>query len=113
MHELSITEGILKIAVEEGKAHDARKITGINIKMGVMSDLLPECINYYFDIISKGTIAEGAVLNIEKIPLKISCSDCNAVSCIDMRNFRCPGCGSQNIKILHGNEFYIDSLEAD
>lgn len=113
MHELSITEGILKIAVEEGKAHDAKKITGINIKMGVMSDLLPECINYYFDIISRDTIAEGAVLNIEKIPLKISCCECKNVSQIDMRNYKCPVCGSQNVKILHGNEFYIDSLEAD
>lgn len=113
MHELSITESILKIAVEEGKAHNAKKVTGINIKMGVMSDLLPECINYYFDIISKDTIAEGAVINIEKVPLKIKCFDCNSISSINERSFRCPECGSQNIKMLHGNEFYIDSLEAD
>jgi hydrogenase nickel insertion protein HypA len=113
MHELPITENILKISLEEAKKYDAKKISRINIKMGALSELLPECINYYFEIISKNTIAEGAVLNIEKIPLKIECTDCSNISEISIRSFRCPVCGSQKLKIIKGNEFYINSLEVD
>jgi hydrogenase nickel incorporation protein HypA/HybF len=113
MHELSITEGILKIAVDEAQKHNARKVSVIKVKMGQLSDLLPDCINYYFDIISKGTIAEGAAISIERIPAKAKCDECGGFSKLDIRNFRCENCGSQKLKIIQGNEFYIDSLEVD
>lgn len=113
MHELAATEGIIRIATDEAKKHDINKIISIKIKMGVMSDLLPECINSYFEIASKNTAAEGAVLVIEKIPLKVSCNECGGVSEIDIRHFRCPLCGSQKLKIISGTEFYIDSMEVE
>jgi hydrogenase nickel incorporation protein HypA/HybF len=113
MHELSITEGILKIVVEESKKNNAKRVTRIKIKMGELSDVLPDSVVYYFGILSEKTIAEGAVLDIERIPLKISCTDCSEIANINMRKFRCPKCGSQNLRIVEGNEFYIDSLEAE
>lgn len=113
MHELPITEGILKIALEEANRHKAQKVTAIRIKMGALSDLLPDCINSYFEILSKGTIAEDAVIMVEKLPLKARCNDCNTISEIEIRSFRCPNCSSQNMTIIQGNEFYIDSLEVE
>lgn len=113
MHELSVTEGILRIAVDEGTKHNAKKVNRIKIKVGELTGLLPECISYYFDIISKNTIAEGAVLDIEKIPVKLKCSDCGSFTITDVRSFRCGSCGGQNLKIVEGNEFYVDSLEVD
>jgi hydrogenase nickel incorporation protein HypA/HybF len=113
MHELSITEGILKVVVNEAEKHKVKKVSVIKVKIGRLSDLMPDCINYYFDVISKGTIAEGAVIDIEKIPAKAECSDCGFLSNVDIRNFRCEKCGSQKLKIVQGNEFYIDSMEVD
>lgn len=113
MHELAATEGIIRIVNEEAEKRNIKNITKINIKMGVLSDLLPECINYYFEIASKDTAAEGAVLNIEKLPLKVNCKECGKTSEIDIRHFRCPECGSQSLKITGGNEFYIDSMEVE
>lgn len=113
MHELSVTESILRIAVDEAKKYNALKVLRINIKMGELSELLPECIDYYFKIVSKNTAAEHAVLNVEKIPFKINCRNCGTVSEINIRKFRCPICSSQDLKIIGGNEFYIDSLEVE
>ncbi len=113
LHELSVTENILKIAVDEAKKRKLKNILKINIRMGVLSDLLPECINYYFKIISKGTEAENACIVIEKLPLKVKCIDCGGESEIAVNNFRCPICSSQNLKIIQGNEFYIDSMEVE
>lgn len=113
MHELSVTEGILKIVEDEAVKHNVERISKIKIKMGVLSDLLPDCINYYFKIVSKNTVAEGAVIEIEKLPLKVRCNGCDSISNIEIRHFRCPACGSQDLKIIGGNEFYIDSMEAE
>lgn len=113
MHELPVTEGILKIALEEANKHNAKKVTAIKIKMGVLSDLLPDCINSYFEILSKGSIAEDAVINVEKLPLMAKCNKCGATSEIEIRSFRCPKCSSQDMSIIQGNEFYIDSLEVE
>lgn len=113
MHELPVTEGILKIVVEEANKHNAQRVTRIRVKMGVLSDLLPDCINSYFEILSKGSIAEGAVIEVDKLPLKVKCKSCQNVSEIEIKSFRCPVCESQDLTIIHGNEFYIDSLEVE
>jgi hydrogenase nickel incorporation protein HypA/HybF len=113
MHELSVTQSILNIALNEAEKHNAKKISRINIKMGQLSELLPDCIDYYFSIISRDTIAEKAVLNIDKLPLKLECLDCGEMQEADVRSYRCKKCLGQNLKILQGNEFYIDSLEVD
>lgn len=103
----------MRIAVDEGEKHGARKVNRIKIKVGELCGLLPECISYYFDIISRNTIAEDATLDIEKIPVKLKCCDCGGYTSADVRSFRCGICGSQNLKIVEGNEFYVDSLEVD
>lgn len=113
MHELPVTENILKIVLEEGKKHNVQKISKIKIKIGELSDLVPDCINYYFALFSKGSIAQEAIIEIEKLPLKVNCNSCGILSEIDIKSFRCPKCSSQDLKIISGREFYIDSMEVD
>ena len=60
MHELAITEGIIQAAVPEALKHGAKRVLEIRLKIGELSGVIPECIQYYFDIASKGTIAENA-----------------------------------------------------
>lgn len=114
MHELPVTESIVRIAVEEAERHKAKKINEIRIKVGELSGLVPECIQYYFDIISSGTITEGAQLKIYKIPITMKCSSCGFVGeTKDFTDNKCPGCMSTQMKMVGGNEFYIDSLEVE
>lgn len=113
MHELSITEQILSIILKEVEKHNVKRVNTIKLKMGEMSDILPEYINYYFNIISKGTAAEGALIQVQRLPIVVLCCECGRSSRIDIRSFRCPICKSQSLKITSGNEFYIDSMEAD
>lgn len=57
MHELAVTQGILDIAVAEAEKSGKRKVTQINIKLGVFSGMVPQCIQEYYDIISEDTAA--------------------------------------------------------
>lgn len=113
MHELSVTENIIRISSEEAERHNARKVKEIRIRVGELSGLIPDCMQFYFDIASKGTRVEGAVLKIEKIPISIKCSECGHTEELSSRSYTCSNCGSSNIKIIRGNEFLIDSLEVE
>lgn len=113
MHEMAITQSILDIARKVGQEHGAKRVKEVRIKVGEYSGVVPQCVNYYFDVISKGTIAEGAVLNITKLPVKIHCNVCSDDFEINRYHVKCPKCGGTDIKMIQGREFYIESLEVE
>ena len=70
MHELPITEGILKIATD---AAGGRRITSIHLVVGELSSIVDDSVQFYFDMLSKGTVAEGAALDFERRPATMVC----------------------------------------
>lgn len=114
MHELAITDNIIRIASEEAEKHKVNKVVEIRIEVGELTGLIPSCIQYYFDIASKGTLVEGAKLSINKIPVSVRCSDCSHEEEVAKNiSYTCTSCGGYNIKIVRGNEFLIQSLEVE
>ena len=113
MHELAITQGIIAAAVPEAKRHGAKKILEIRLRIGEYSGVFPEYIQEYFNIASRGTLAEGAKLVIEKVPIVIHCNKCNFEGEIPRRKIQCPECGGLDIKLISGREYFVDSLEVE
>jgi hydrogenase nickel incorporation protein HypA/HybF len=116
VHELSIMQNILDIALEYAGKNNAGKITKINLEVGELSGIIPEWIQKYFNFVSEGTIAEKAELIIEKIPAKIKCKSCKKEFSYTSRdcNFWCPDCGAgSEIEILAGREYFMKSIEVD
>jgi len=113
MHELAITEGIINAAVPEAEKHGASRILEIRLKIGELSGVLPGYIQECFDIVSQGTIAQGARLVIERIPVTIRCLDCGFEGVIDRKKIRCPQCGGAELKLIGGREYFVDSLEVE
>lgn len=114
MHELPVTQSIVNIVCDEARKHKLKKVNEIRLKIGEISGLVPDCIQYYFDIISENTIAKGAVIKIEKIPLKMKCKNCGFTANFDVFNgSKCIECDSNELTRVSGNEFYIDSIEAE
>ena len=113
MHELAVTKGLLKICLEEGEKHKNEKINKINIKVGELTDLVPDCISYYFNIVARGTIAENTEINVEKIPVEIECNECGYKGIIGKNDYKCPKCKGLQYEITKGREFYLDTMEVD
>lgn len=113
MHELPITQSICTIVVEEAERLHAKKILKIRIKQGEYRDYIPEVIQEYFNLVSEGTLAEGAELVVDTVPAVLRCGDCAAESRGEHYRMRCPHCGSRNVTLLSGREFYIDSMEVE
>jgi hydrogenase nickel incorporation protein HypA/HybF len=111
MHELSVTESILEIALRHAQKAGAIRVTDLNLVIGQLSSLVDDSVQFYWDIISQGTLAEGATLNFRRIPVELSCLDCNERYQPPKDEFACPACGSIHIKVMSGEEFYVESIE--
>lgn len=113
MHELSITEHLLDYCIREAERQNASKIRVIRLCIGQLNGLVPDCIQVYLDMLSEGTIAEGARIEAEFPPVKVRCRDCGLAGEITPHHLSCPVCGSLRLEILSGKEFYIKSMEVD
>ncbi|MCD8334761.1 MAG: hydrogenase maturation nickel metallochaperone HypA [Clostridiales bacterium] len=113
MHELAITQSIMKIAQQAAQENGVRRVLEIRLKIGDYSGVVPQCVQDYFDIISKGTVAEGAALKLERLPILMRCQRCGWEGQVDKLHICCPQCGGTDLKLLQGREFYVDSLEVE
>lgn len=113
MHEFPITEQIIKIAEERAIQAEAVRVTKVSLVVGDYSGFIGESIQMYFDIISKGTLCEGAVIEIERVKPKLQCGSCGAYFERQPMSFQCPHCGGEGGPTEIGKEFYIDSIEVE
>jgi hydrogenase nickel incorporation protein HypA/HybF len=113
MHELGITQEILNIAINKAKEADSNKVLRIDLVIGEASSVVDDCIQFYFDFVSKGTIAEGARLNFNRVPLQMKCRDCGNSFRPEKEAWECPQCQKWDVEIIKGMEFYLESIEVD
>ena len=113
MHELSITQSILDIAVSKAKETNAAAVTQINLVIGDMASVVDDSVQFYFDFLSKGTIAEGAQLTFKRIHIKIRCRRCSHEYIASGEDWKCPQCQEMDPEIIAGSEFYLDSIEVE
>jgi hydrogenase nickel incorporation protein HypA/HybF len=114
MHELPVTQSILSIVLEAAEEHNARRISSINLVIGELSSIVDDSVQFYFDFLSKGTIAEGATLNFQREPALVICQDCGRqFEASAPLNPFCPACNSVRLQVTGGREFFIDSIEVD
>lgn len=110
MHELSVTEHILNLALQYAAQNHATRVTDIYLVIGRLSSIVDDSIQFYWDIISNNTICEGAQLHFERVPARLLCTDCKQEYDISTELTPCPACSSTRIQVLRGEEFYLDSI---
>ena len=66
MHELAFTEGVIKVINAEAQKQGFTKCLGITLSVGRYSGIIPECIQEFFPIAAKDTIAEHAKLTFSE-----------------------------------------------
>ena len=109
MHELGITRNIVAIV---GDAAKGRRVRCVTLDVGKLSGVLAQAIAFCFETVAKGSVLEGATLNIREIEGRARCEDCGA-------EFKTPtlftpcACGSRQFKRLQGEELNIKSMELE
>ena len=113
MHEFSIVDSLLHLAEEHAEKNNAKKVTKLEIKIGVLSGVEPDLLQTAFDTFKEGTICENAEFIMKIQPVVINCFDCGFEGELDKDEYLCPQCKSSDIKIIDGEDMYLMSLELE
>jgi hydrogenase nickel incorporation protein HypA/HybF len=113
VHELAVTESILNIATRHATAANAVRVTALHLVVGQLSSIVDDSVQFYWDMISAGTICAGATLHFDRRPATLMCLTCNRAYTLDGELTVCPHCSSDRVKVVSGEEFYLDSIEVE
>lgn len=113
MHELAVTQGILDISLRHAKEAGAKQVTGINLVIGEFASIVDDSVQFYWELLAEGTIAQGAQLHFERIDGEMTCTNCKHSFHPKDIDFTCPNCESQFVKITRGDEFRVDSIDVE
>lgn len=113
MHEASVTEALVKMALGEADTRKAKKVTAINLVVGETTGYMKESLEFYFRIFTKGTLLAGAALNVTYVKPKIKCPKCGLLFERARFSFDCPNCGTPGTMTKIGSEFYIDTMDIE
>lgn len=113
MHELAITQSMFDLVLDQSSRAGAEKVSRINLVIGEMTGVVGDCVQFYFDFISRGTPAEGAALSVETVPLKARCRACGKDFEPEEFDWACPSCEGNGTEIVAGRELFVESIEVE
>ena len=111
MHEISIMQGTLDLALQTAQASAATRIHSLRLRIGAMTGIVPEALQFAFEVLREGTIAAGAQLEVETVPAKGWCPDCQLE--FESRDWLqlCPKCQRPSPELRGGLELELASME--
>jgi len=113
MHELAITQSMLDLVLEQAEKAGAKEVGKINLIIGEMTGVVEECVQFYFNFLSQGTIVEGAALSFTMIPTMARCRGCHKLFELKEFDWSCPYCQGSSMEIIAGKELYVESIEVE
>ncbi len=111
MHELSIAQNIIEIVTDYAIKVKADRVTEVVLDIGAVSGIIPENLEFAWEISSKNTIVENAILKINFIEAKALCLECKKKFIMDDIYTMCEFCGSLRFDIIQGKELKVKSIK--
>lgn len=113
MHELSIMDSALTVALDQARKAGASRVLVIRLRIGALSGVVAEALEFAFEALKPDTIAEGAHLAIEHVPARYWCGACNREFQSDTMFADCPDCQQPSGDLRAGREMELASLEIE
>lgn len=114
MHELSLVASIVDAVTETAAAYPGATVAAVHLRLGALSDVIEDSLQFCWDLTIEGTPLAGAKLLIKTIPVVVYCSHCDSeVQLESLQHFRCPRCGQPAADLRQGKELEIESIEID
>ena len=113
VHELSITDQLLQLALRHAEDAGASKIVRLHLVIGEFSSVVDESLQFYWDMMAENTIADHAELCFKRIPGEMTCADCGHTFLFAEFEGQCSSCGGLNAQISDGKQFRLESIEIE
>jgi hydrogenase nickel incorporation protein HypA/HybF len=113
MHEYSIMQSALNQALRGARQAGAVRVHEIRLRIGVLSGVVPDALQFAFEALTPGTPAEGSRLSIEEVPARFWCAPCGREFVSANLYSECPDCGQPSDELRAGRELELASMEVD
>ncbi len=113
MHELGIAEQMLKIALDYAAKNNAKRITTFNVEMSAAMDESEDSLRFHFENLTRGTMAEGARVEISRVPVQAKCLECGNEFDWEAQDQVCPRCSSPHLRAVLHDEFRLASIDIE
>ena len=113
MHEMGIIAGVLDAVNASAREAGATCVLRVDLRVGEMTEAIPDALHFAFEALSEGTLSEGAELVINMVSPTSICLECSTEFEHDRFHRTCPSCGSYETVLLTGRELEIASIEVD
>jgi len=111
MHELGLMQNIVDTVQDYARKNNVRKVVKVMLEVGQVSGVVPESLEFCFEVCTKQTMLEGARLEIERIAAVGTCKTCGEGFDLLTHSFSCPKCGGIDWEMVSGRELIIKGLE--
>jgi hydrogenase nickel incorporation protein HypA/HybF len=108
MHELSICNAIANTAAKHA---EGRAVTQVKVQIGHLRQVVPDALQFSWDVVSGASGLHEAELVIEQVPAVVSCRRCGVRTTLDLPILACGGCGSFDVALLSGEELLVVSID--
>jgi len=113
MHELAVCQDIIAQVENIAREHNAISVCQVTLDIGPLSGVEAALLTAAFPVASAGTVAESARLEIQNIPVTVSCSLCQEQSTVSSNNLSCRHCGNWKTRLVSGDEMLLRRIEMD
>ena len=113
MHEMSLAEGILQLIEEAAQSQGFSRVGAVWLEIGRLASVEPEALRFSFDVVTKGSLADGARLEIVAVAGRGWCLACGKSVELPALYEPCPDCGSFQVQVTGGTEMRVKELEVE
>ena len=113
MHELALAQTLVESVRQEAAAHGGQRVLRIGLRIGELSGVNAEALDFAFSVTVQATDLQSATLDIERAPLRHRCQRCSAEFPSANWETGCPSCGAPDTRLIGGTELQITYLELE
>ncbi len=113
MHEVSLVESLIALCEEERRKQPFSKVRLVRLELGAIGCVEAEAIRFCFDAVARGTLVEGAELEIDQVGGAGWCPGCRCTVPLAERFSGCPLCGSSGVHVTAGDVLRLAELEVE
>lgn len=106
-------ESALDTALDQARQAGAARLHVLRLRIGTLSGVVPEALEFAFETLAQGTLAEGGRLDIERVPARFWCRTCAREFESENLFAECPACANPSRELRSGRELEIASLEIE
>ena len=111
MHEVALSQSLLDAIVAAAQTGTVKRVVQARLELGELTCVDQDTLGFAFDVVSRGSIAEGCELVFDRKTARVSCPACGWTGRWDATRPGCRGCGADSMELTAGGELQLVAID--